>query len=472
MGISSSGTAMTVAPGELGTPGDQLGKGGEATVYDLPGLAYPDVVGPLVYKRYRNGHASPQSLRRVVAARGNLDEATRARLDAVTAWPVRVVEEHGQAVGIVMPRIPDPFFDRVVRNAGTKKSLREVQNLFIEPARALKVGRPAPSDEERLRICLDFTKALAFLHDELKIVFGDINPKNAVFRLDARPMVMFLDCDAVRPIGVVAQVRQLDAPDWQPPEGGNLTLASDHYKLGLFILRTLSPGPGSSVNTDPTAAARVLDADGLALLRRAVHGDPADRPPAREWETHLRRRLGEAVAPPRLGEVDVDRTFVLAGQSVTVGWEALEAREVEIVAGSRSVRLDGRPGRGSTAIALDRTGWIQVRASNDLGVDFREIGPVTAVAPPEVQSLPVPVPEVHRPSGDTAGPPGLDVLPLPDLDLRLELPALPAESGSGVPWPPMPAPRAAGFPLDLRAMLTDSPEVDLGFPHDGEETGR
>ncbi|MFE9746354.1 hypothetical protein ACFYOT_15735 [Saccharothrix saharensis] len=472
MGKSSSGTAMTVAPADLGAPGDQLGKGGEATVYDLPDLTLPDVVGPLVYKRYRNGHASPQSLRRVVAARANLDEATRARLDAVTAWPVRVVEEQGQAVGIVMPRIPEPFFDRVVRNAGTKKSLREVQNLFIEPARALKVGRPAPSDEERLRICLDFTKALVFLHDELKIVFGDINPKNAVFRLDARPMVMFLDCDAVRPVGVVAQVRQLDAPDWQPPEGGNLTLASDRYKLGLFILRTLTPGAGSSVNTDPGAAARALDAEGLGLLRRALGRDTADRPSAHDWEIHLRRRLGEAVAPPRLGEVGVDRAFVLAGQSVTVEWEASEAREVEIVAGTRTERLDGRPGRGRTAVVLDESGWIRVRAINDLGVDLREVGPVTAVPPPEVRPLPVPLPEVRWPSSGAAGPPGLDLIPLPAFDLRVRLPEPPpVDGGRGVPWPSLPAPRAVGFPLDLRAMLTDSPEVDLGFP-DGEETSR
>ena len=471
MDKSSAGTAMTVAPGELGATGDQLGKGGEATVFDLPGLAYPDVAGPLVYKRYRNGHASPQSLRRVVAARGNLDGATRARLDAVTAWPVRVVEEQGQAVGIVMPRIPDPFFDEVIRNAGTKKSLREVQNLFIEPARALKVGRPAPTDEERLRICLDFAKVLAFLHDELKIVFGDINPKNAVFRLDARPMVLFLDCDAVRPIGVVAQVRQLDAPDWQPPEGGNLTLASDRYKLGLFILRTLTPGPGSSVNTDPAPAARVLDAEGLALLRRALGGATADRPSAHDWEIHLRRRLGEAVAPPRLGEVRVDRTFVLAGQSVVVEWEALEAREVEVVAGTRSVRLDGRPGRGLTPVALDESGWIGVRAINDLGVDFREVGPVTAVPPPEVRPLPVPLPEVHWPSADAVGPPAPAIVAPPALDLRVQLPELPADGGHGVGWPSMPAPRATAFPFDLRAMLTDSPEVDLGS-HDGEETGR
>ena len=397
MGKTSSGGAVPVVPSDLGKLGVQLGKGGEATVFDLPDLTYPDVRGPLVYKRYQRPHDSPQSLHRVVASRNGLDDVTRAKLDAMTAWPVRVVEENGHAVGIVMPRIPDPYFDRVVRNSGPKNSLREVQNLFIDPVRARQLGRPAPTDEQRLRICRDFAGGLAFLHRELKIVVGDINPKNAVFRLDAEPTVLFLDCDAVRPAGVVAKVKQLDAPDWVPPEGGDLSRATDHYKLGLFILRCLSPGAGSSVNTDPAAAASRLDAQGLAMLRRAVSGTPADRPTAREWEVHLRLLLGESLVRPRLGEVRLDRTFVLTGQSVVVEWEARDAIEVEFTAGTSSSRVDGRQGKGRTPVEPDKSGWIEVRAVNDLGADHRRVGPVTVVAPPELRPLPVPMPQVAWP---------------------------------------------------------------------------
>ncbi|MBP2333909.1 hypothetical protein JOF41_000087 [Saccharothrix coeruleofusca] len=463
MGNSSSGTAVTVAPGELGALGAQLGSGGEATVFDLPELTCPDVRGALVYKRYRDGHVAPESLRRVVAARNALDEAKRTELDGLSAWPVRVVEERGLAVGIVMPRIPAPFFDSVVRNCGVKQSLREVQNLFIDPARALRLGRPAPTDEERLRICRDFAGGLAFLHEELKVVFGDINPKNAVFRLDARPMVMFLDCDAVRPAGVVAKVKQLDAPDWVPPEGGNLTLATDRYKLGLFVLRCLSPGAWSSVNTDPAAAARLLDAEGLSMLGRALSGDPEGRPSARDWELHLRRLLGEAVAPPELGAVAVDRELVLRGQPVVVEWEALEAKEVEITSGTRVVRVDGRRGRGRTSVPLDESGPVRVRAINDLGSDERHVGPVTVLPPPARQPLTVPVPQLSWSTPGSADPPELALLPLPPIGVRPELPDLLTAAARTAPWPSPPDLRAVGFPLDLEAMLTELTGTDFGF---------
>jgi hypothetical protein len=458
---------MSVAPADLGKLGAQLGKGGEATVFDLPDLTYPDVRGRLVYKRYQRPHDSPQSLHRVVASRNALDEATRAKLDAMTAWPVRVVEEKGHAVGIVLPRIPDPYFDQVQRNSGPKKSLREVQNLFIDPARARKLGRPAPTDEQRLRICRDFAGGLAFLHHELKIVVGDVNPKNAVFRLDAEPTVLFLDCDAVRPTGVVAKVKQLDFPDWVPPEGGVPTRATDHYKLGLFILRCLSPGAGSSVNTDPDAAAAGLGDEGLAMLKRALGGVPADRPTAREWELRLRLLLGESLAPPRLGEVRLDRTFVLTGQSVVVEWEAEGATEVEFTSGARSSRVDGQQGRGRTSVVPDESGWIDVRAVNNLGGDHRRVGPVTVVAPPEVQPLPVPMPQVAWPLFGQVGPPHAQLPPLPAVDVRPMAPDAFTAGGRRPSLPDVPVPLWAGFPFDLQAMVTEVPGLDLGFD-DGE----
>ncbi|HEX6343915.1 hypothetical protein [Umezawaea sp.] len=406
----------------------------------------------------------------MVASRNALDDATRAKLDAVTAWPVRVVEENGHAVGIVMPLIPEPYFDLVTRNAGVKKSLREVQNLFVAPDRALRLGRPVPTDEQRLRICRDFAGGLAFLHHELKIVVGDVNPKNAVYRLDAEPMVLFLDCDAVRPTGVVARVKQLNFPDWLPPEGGALSRATDHYKLGLFILRCLTPGAYSSVNTDPAAAATCLDPEGLAMLRRALGPVPADRPTAREWEARLRLLLGESLVPPRLGEVRLDRAVVLAGQSVVVEWEARDAVEVEVTAGAVTSRVDGAPGRGRTSVAVAESGWVDVRAVNNLGTDHRRLGPLTAVAPPRIHPLPVPVPQVAWPLLGQAGPPRAELPPLPAVDVRAMAPEAFTTGGRRPPLPSVPAP-TAGFPFDLRAMLTESPGFDPWF-HEGEGAGR
>ena len=49
-------------------------------------------------------------------------------------------------------------------------------------------------------------------------------------------------------------------------------MLSDRYKFGLFVLRCLTPGDQGSTRTDPAAAAGVLDATGMGLLRDAIHG--------------------------------------------------------------------------------------------------------------------------------------------------------------------------------------------------------
>ncbi|WP_143467215.1 hypothetical protein [Lentzea kentuckyensis] len=470
---SSSGITMSIAPGDLGTPGQQLGRGGQAVVIDLPDLKLPDVAGQLVYKKYREPHSDPQSLRRIVDARHNLDLPTRKRLDAVTVWPVRVVEENGQALGIVMPKIPAAYFDQVVLpGTGSKKRvLREVQNLFIPPERAAELGRPKPSDEQRLRICRDFAGVLTLMHDTLGVVFGDINAMNELFRLDDTPMVMFLDCDGVRPKGSVASVKQLNAPDWVPPGNEVLSRASDLYKLGLFVLRCLTPGPGTSVCTDPDTIGGALDSQGLAMVRRALGPDLAARPLAREWEVYLRRTLGEPVAPPRVGAVSLDRTIVLKGQSVVVEWEAFEATEIRISAGpgrTEVVKARGAHERGSTPIAPLEAAVIEVSAINALGADHRSAGPVDVFEPPVQQPLPVPIPDLPSLRVDVPVPDGIDRMPplpvigipQPRLDLRPPAPQV-------FEWPAIPDTGVAHFPIDFGGFFADAPR----YPFD-EESGR
>ncbi|WP_089952863.1 hypothetical protein [Lentzea xinjiangensis] len=464
---------MSIAPGDLGKHGRQLGKGGQATVIELPGLELPDVTGELVYKKYHQPHSEFGSLRRVVATRNDLDLPARRRLDAVTVWPVRVVEESGHALGVVMPKIPDAYFDRVtlLGTGGTKLVLREVQNLFIPPDRAAGLGRPTPDGEQRLRICRDFAGVLAFLHDTLGVVFGDINAMNEVFRLDDTPMVMFLDCDGVRPKGVKATVTQLDAPDWVSPDGGLLSRASDLYKLGLFILRCLTPGPLASVRTNPDAIGGALDSQGVAMLRRALGAVPERRPLAAEWEVYLRRALGEPIAPPKVGAVAVDRPIVLKGQPVVVDWEAFEATEVRISAGPgcvEVVKANGAHDRGSTSIAPRETAVIEVSAVNALGVDHRSAGPVDVVEPPVHHPLPVPMPELPPLLVDVPAPQGLDLVSMPVLGIpppRADL--VPSADRKAFEWPSLPGVGAARFPIDFGGFFADVPTYEFD-----EESGR
>ena len=78
--------------------------------------------------------------------------------------------------------------------------------MFVAPDRNALIGMPTPTEEQRLRICRDLANVLALLHsDDLKITFGDLNAKNELFRLDAEPHVMLIDCDAARVRGDMGQ---------------------------------------------------------------------------------------------------------------------------------------------------------------------------------------------------------------------------------------------------------------------------
>ena len=283
--------------GDLGPLGEVVGSGGQAFVYRLPALQIDDVPGPLVYKEFRDGHRPPSGLVGIAAKRLALPTDERERLDRSATWPLRVVRDRGQDCGVVLRLIPDAFFQerRLPGSGRTVRTLREIQNLFVDRRLAGFVGMPFPETAERLAICRDFAAALHFMHRH-ELVVGDVNARNAAYRTDGAPRsVMLVDCDAVRVRGSAAVVAQLNAPDWEPPEGRSvLTIATDRYKFGLFVLRCLAPGPQASTGTDPTRAHEVLDDEGRALLERALGRDPAARPTMQEWGRHLQA----LIAPP------------------------------------------------------------------------------------------------------------------------------------------------------------------------------
>lgn len=298
------------AVGPLGAP---LGEGGQAKVYRAPHITLPDVPGPLVYKQYRAGHAPPHGLAAVVARRLRMDERTRQRLDLATAWPVRAVEEGGEVRGVLMRLIADDYFqDRVKPSGVAAHTLREVQHLFVDPGRAARLGMPAPTTAERVLVCRDLASVVHLLHRN-DLVIGDLNPMNAVFRLTGRPCVMLVDCDSIRIKGAAAVVRQLNAPDWAPPESV-LSQASDLYKFGLFVLRCLSPGPFASVTRDPGRVDAVLPGEGPRLLRDALSRDTGARTTAQTWGRYF-----DAVLTGSAGEPGA-RNGRPADRAATPGW--------------------------------------------------------------------------------------------------------------------------------------------------------
>ncbi len=464
---------------ELGRLGPELGSGGQAVIYDVPDLRLPRAPQRLVYKKYKPGHAPRvDAMRRLIALRSGLDKPLRDRLDTITAWPIRMVSDGADVLGVVLPRIPDSFFQDVVLPASGKTDtiVREVQHLFVEAGRCRRIGMPVPTREQRLAICRDFADALSFLHStEVDVVFGDINAKNELFRLGSEPMVMFVDCDAARIRGNISG--QLNAPDWEPPEGRVLSQATDCYKLGLFVLRCLTPGDQGSTTVEPAAAANVLDATGVALLAAAINGPAEKRPSARAWFRYLCAWLGQALEPPALDAVELDRTMVAAGEPVAVRWAAREADIVEVCAvGCAPVVADGRPGSGTVMVRPQRTGTLTVTARNGCGATERITPPVAVVDVPRWGDFPVPMPRRRLPDL------GADALP----DISAVLPPTPAAVGTDLPpmaeiagvWDPACAPEQlitpidpasfppgfdvgdTGFPIDLVSIMTSGPDLD------------
>jgi hypothetical protein len=394
-------------------------------------------------------------MRKIIALRTRLltEPAKLSRLDAATAWPLRqVVDPNGALLGVVLQRIPDSFFhDLRLPSGSVKRGIREVQFLFMAPDRALRGGTLTPTPVERLTICRDFAAALAFLHGEMRVAFGDINARNAVFRLGLDPTVMFVDCDAVRVVGDVASAPQLNAPDWDPPAGEDaLGRPTDLYKLGLFVLRCLTPGHNCSINRDPDRARGVLDTHGLALLTAAVGRDPGGRPSAEEWHRYLRRALGETLAPPRLKRVELDRTIVAAGEPVTLSWSAEEADTIEASGvGLPAMSAPGIAGSGTIILHPIRTGRITVTAHNKLGEVSEQVGPVAVFDLPSLQDLPVPMPRLDLPR--------LSPLELPAVGRVL--PRFP--KSAPVPLPPMANVMDAWTEPETR---TPPEPIDLGGP--------
>lgn len=275
-----------------------IANGGQGKVSRAVDFRLPDCGSGLAFKRYFEP-VSAAGLERIVALRDALIPAEKQELDGLAAWPVRLVRNGTSTVGILMPLIPEKYFqNRVLPGSGMQvHSTREFQYLFIPPERAENLGFPLVTTNQRLALCGAYAAALNFLH-ERSIVFGDISSKNGLWSLDGgSPSVMIVDCDAVRVTGHGATLEQLNSPDWLPPEGERqaMTIATDRYKFGLFVLRALKPGPNVSTRTDPSWVDGLLDGEGMRLLHASLDSDPSRRTPIAAWAKYFGSTKGQPV---------------------------------------------------------------------------------------------------------------------------------------------------------------------------------
>ena len=144
---------------------------------------------------------------------------------------------------------------------------------------------------DRYRFCRDLAFAIGFLHKR-DVCIGDISFANIAYSLNVYPCVYLVDCDAFRLKGSAPVVPQLHTPDWVPPEGPKVqSVQTDLYKLGLFLLRALSPRALSAQNRDPVVGRRRARSARPLHAAKGALADSTSRTTAKEWYTYFHKML-------------------------------------------------------------------------------------------------------------------------------------------------------------------------------------
>ena len=272
--------------------GAKIGSGSQGSVRTIESGDAFGFKGPIVFKRFDPSvELDVAALEHLIGLHERFTEDQRHVIDEHSTWPLALVEEWGHVIGYLMRAVPEQCWQRIRTAAGEERIPREVQHLFVSDEIGVANLGEVASLPERRQLAHQLAAVMAVFESHL-LVFGDLSYRNAVYCLRPHPSIVVLDCDGIRQLGAHAPVDQLHSPGWQPPEGGPPTVATDRYKLGLFVLRALTPGHNAQ-NRDPEAATHVLDRAGRHLLKLALGPDPDRRPAASEWVTYLGATLGE-----------------------------------------------------------------------------------------------------------------------------------------------------------------------------------
>ncbi|WP_071288552.1 hypothetical protein [Mycolicibacterium llatzerense] len=418
---------------------DELDRGAFGTVYRLASYHLPGFA-ELAYKEFTAAPSAAEvtNLTALVEFRSSQDARRRAVLDDAAAWPLQLVTRHGAVCGFVMQLIPSEFFGQQLLPSGRTVRLPiKSQWLVVDPARADGAGIAVPRADDlpaRLVLCAKLAHVFGVLH-RAGLVYGDLSLNNAMFSAGSPPRMMLVDCDAAQAPGTAA-IGQAHTDDWTPPEcvaGGRVQdAATDRYKLALFILRVLTPGPHASQSVDPARGVGVLDLEGNAMMRDGVSTDRNARPTAKAWFDYLTRYLGVLTGPPRITQVDVDVSAVLAGSMATVSWQVVGADRVVVTASDgHTITGDATAGMGHCRVAVTRTGPFTLRAENCYGATTVDSRPVFVLDPPTIPRItvaPLALPPLQFGTEHLAAAlAGLRPVG-PDL-AALRMPAFPARSG-------------------------------------------
>jgi hypothetical protein len=436
-----------------------IGEGSYAQVFRVKSYGlFNHGTEPLAYKAYLDLGASGAGAdaELVIEFRADLANTNNVvchELDTYFAWPRELVKDEDTrlACGFLM-LLAEPEFFWTGGSLADKPRTMEWLVVDADYLQDAGVSLPDVTVSDRLVLMTQLAFALALLHNQ-GWVFGDLSFKNILFRLDP-PRILLLDCDGTAGLGDPRQDGK-HTTFWEPPEyadgQGQLgqNLRTDVYKLGLAIVRCLTPGPGAASTGDVGRLHNVLDAEGIELVTRALSDDPDQRPrSAKEIFAYLRKVTEPRLVPPKIGYAELLTPIVLmapTGQEARVVWQVEGATEVSVLVGDK-------PPNGYTVIAEDypagcafpvpESGKVTVVATNRFGADRRVIGDVTLF---EIPAFNANLGQLPKPEFPALAAFGVQAPTTPLPGLANALPGTPAIAVPGTAIPVIPVP-VVGIP--------------------------
>lgn len=353
----------------------EIGRGMYGRVYRVDGFRLSGVADELAYKEFTTSVSEQaRTTRAAVELWETLTDKDRVALGSYAAWPLALVHRGGTVCGLLMPLLPDRYFfrQRDSRTGRIERKPRELQYLISTQAQRDAAGVDVPDIDriDRHLLLAQLSYVLGLLH-RLRWVYGDLSFKNAVFALNP-PRLKLVDCDGAAPLSDSSRA-QSHTPFWAPPEheadADRLQdERSDVFKLGLAVLRCLTPGTGAGTSRDPRRLAGELNAEGEDLVTRALASVPSQRPRAKDLFAYFDGALRPRVRPPVIHSVDLLTPFRLRGQDVQVAYRLAGADRVEIRAPNGQV-IQLAPSTAATTFAFQAhaSGPVRLYAENRFG---------------------------------------------------------------------------------------------------------
>jgi hypothetical protein len=272
---------ITITADELGPVGDELGRGGQGIVYELPSRPHH------LLKVYLDDAVDRDGLEALVRWRLRLSSRDRRVIDAMTAWPLAVVPDLSTGLAFVMRRAPTEFFHD--RPGGSRP--HDLQWAYCTSV--AYSGRQPATRRQAVTIVHRLAMVLDVLHRN-DVVYGDLSATNVLWSArHGRPRIFLIDCDAawatIGPRGCGGGQTPNFADPWPSDGTPAAERRRDLYKLGLVFLRLYYRS-----QLPVTAETPTIDLAADPPITRSVHGllqgalsPDGDRPTAADWMPRL-----------------------------------------------------------------------------------------------------------------------------------------------------------------------------------------